>query len=524
MRILLSWIAFNNDLEINEKTGKLGGPTLQILRSENIDVLHLFSSNGEGQKKASRLKLHVEENPREFGVKKIELEYLQLNSPADYQVLWKKFPQYIEQILSKYDQNDLEIFISLSAGTTAMSSTWMMMVGTGQLKATLLNAQINKETGYESLEVVDAGIYPFVREIKDKIDRDLGLVQKFSSAAMRRIYEELTILTRNTRRPILLLGETGTGKTTLAIQLHQMSGKPENSYKKAECGEFRGADLNIVKSQLFGHVKGAYTGADKETSGMLAEANGGTLFLDEIGDIPMEAQRLLIDAVESKTFRKLGSQDLHQSDFQLLCATNRDIDEMLKNNTLSQDFYYRISSYPYLIPPLRERPEDIPVILEDLLETPNYQSLVFEETVSEELVRCLQKSSLSRNIRDVQKILDHFVLQSQMPEPHSLTSKEIHEYFEENREPTQDENFAETIFKSLSQWQQTSYAKRGEKWRDTVLDVALKDLVGSPEYKKRNGGLNFSKLKTLLGVDQKTIKSRLEKKEHIPGESFYENY
>ena len=112
---------------------------------------------------------------------------------------------------------------------------------------------------------------------------------------------------------------------------------------------------------------------------------------------------------------------------------------MLKNNTLSQDFYYRISSYPYLIPPLRERPEDIPVILEDLLETPNYQSLVFEETVSEELVRCLQKSSLSRNIRDVQKILDHFVLQSQMPEPHSLTSKEIHEYFEENREPTQDE-------------------------------------------------------------------------------------
>ena len=298
-------------MEINEKTGKLGGPTLQILRSENFDVLHLFSSNGEGQKKASRLKLHVEENRREFGVKKIELEYLQLNSPADYQVLWKKFPQYIEQILSKYDQNDLEIFISLSAGTTAMSSTWMMMVGTGQLKATLLNAQINKETGYESLEVVDAGIYPFVREIKDKIDRDLGLVQKFSSAAMRRIYEELTILTRNTRRPILLLGETGTGKTTLAIQLHQMSGKPKNSYKKAECGEFRGADLNIVKSQLFGHVKGAYTGADKETSGMLAEANGGTLFLDEIGDIPMEAQRLLIDAVESKTFRKLGSQDLH---------------------------------------------------------------------------------------------------------------------------------------------------------------------------------------------------------------------
>ena len=140
---------------------------------------------------------------------------------------------------------------------------------------------------------------------------------------MQKIYRELTILSKSTTRPILLLGETGTGKTTIANQCHIIAGRTESSFRDVVCGQFRGADLNIVNSLLFGHEKGAFTGADEKSTGMLAQANGGTLFLDEIGDIPMEAQRLLIDAVENKTFRPLGSRDEQHSDFQLICATNR---------------------------------------------------------------------------------------------------------------------------------------------------------------------------------------------------------
>ena len=162
---------------------------------------------------------------------------------------------------------------------------------------------------------------------------------------MQKIFRELTILAQGMEPPVLLLGETGTGKTTLARQLHQLSVKAENSFQHVVCGEFRGADLNLVKSQLFGHVKGAFTGAETQKSGMLEEADGGTLFLDEIGDIPLEVQRLLINAVESKRFRALGSLDLQESDFQLICATNRDGEEMLQTSELSQDFHFRISSF-----------------------------------------------------------------------------------------------------------------------------------------------------------------------------------
>ncbi|HBL55116.1 MAG TPA: hypothetical protein DDZ36_04300, partial [Deltaproteobacteria bacterium] len=158
--------------------------------------------------------------------------------------------------------------------------------------------------------------------------------------------------------------------------------------------------------------------------------------------------------------------------------------------------------------PLRERPEDIPVILADLLETEHYLKLEFEETAMDELIRRLQQSSLSGNVRDVQRILDHLVLQSQMPQSHALTQKEISNYFAENREPTQDEFFVDTVQELLQQWPQTSFAKRGEKWRDALLDVALKELAERPEYKKKSGELNIHKLATILGVDHKTIKSR----------------
>ena len=243
---------------------------------------------------------------------------------------------------------------------------------------------------------------------------------------------------------------------------------------------------------------------------MLAEANGGTLFLDEIGDIPMEAQRLLIDAVESKTFRPLGSKDTQHSDFQLICATNRDIDEMLKSNKLSQDYYYRISSFEYIIPPLRERPEDVAVILRDLMVTRDYSGLVLDEMALAELIGCLRNSSLPENIRGVQKILDQLILKSQIPENHNLTAQEIKEYFEEHKEPTQDDDFSEAVWQSLLHWDHTSHAERGKKWRDTFVDVAVKILSARPGFKKKDGKLNIRNLSLTLGIDPKTINSRLE--------------
>lgn len=516
MKVLFSWIAMKEDLVKNGRTGMESGPTLQLLFDKNFDVLHLFSSDKKSMEKASKLKSYVEDNKKnklEFKKNKeikINLELLPLNSPADYQNLWEKLPKKVESIIRRYNDPDIEVYFNLSSGTRAMTATWLMMAGTGQFRAKLLSPQKIEKTGEVSIDQIDAEIFPFIRELKDKIDSDLGLVNKFRSEKMQRIMRDLSIISRGVGIPVLLLGETGTGKTTLAKQFHKLNEKKEAPFVDVVCGNFVGTDLNIVKSQLFGHVKGAYTGADNDSSGFLSEADGGTLFLDEIGDIPMEAQRLLIDTLDSKNFRAMGSQDVQHSNFQLLCATNKDIDTMLQNNELSQDFYFRIRNFNYTIPPLRERPEDIPVILEELLDTKIYNNLNIDQMAKNVLIKNLKKHRLPANIRDIEFFLNQLLLKSQDPEPHSLTAEELNQLFEENSEPTQDDDFASTVRNSLSQWPKTSFCESGYKWRDTILDVALRELVSSQDYKKKNGELNIRKLVNLLGVDHKTIKSRLQ--------------
>ena len=515
MKVLFSWIAMKEDLK-SKGTGIISGPTLQLLFEKKFNVLHLFSSDKKSMEKASKLKSHVEDNKKnklEFKKNKeikINLELLPLNSPADYQNLWEKLPKKVESIIRGYNDPDIEVYFNLSSGTRAMTATWLIMAGTGQFRAKLLSPQIIEKTGDVSIEQIDAEIFPFIHELKEKIDSDLGLVNKFRSEKMQRIMRDLSIISRGVGIPVLLLGETGTGKTTVAKQFHKLNEKKEAPFVDVVCGNFVGADLNLVKSQLFGHVKGAYTGADNDSSGMLAEADGGTLFLDEIGDIPMEAQRLLIDALDSNNFRAVGSHDVQHSNFQLLCATNKDIDTMLQKNELSQDFYFRIRNFNYTIPPLRERPEDIPVILEELLDTKNYKKLNIDQMSKNVLIKNLKKHRLPANIRDIEFFLNQLLLKSQDPETNSLSAEEINQLFEENSEPTQDEDFTTTILKSLNQWSKTSFFESGYKWRDKVLDVALRELVRSQDYKKKNGELNIRKLVNLLGVDHKTIKSRLQ--------------
>ncbi len=163
---------------------------------------------------------------------------------------------------------------------------------------------------------------------------------------------------------VLLLGESGTGKEVAARALHQASRRAGGPFVAVDCS---GLTESLFESELFGHEKGAFTGAHARKIGLVEAAQGGTLFLDEIGDVPLNLQVKLLRLLETRVYRRVGSVEPRQADFRLVCATHRDLRQMVEVGTFRRDLYYRISPFPVTLPPLRERREDIPALATYLL-------------------------------------------------------------------------------------------------------------------------------------------------------------
>jgi two-component system NtrC family response regulator len=154
----------------------------------------------------------------------------------------------------------------------------------------------------------------------------------------------------------LITGETGTGKELFALAVHLNSERSEQSFVVVDCTAL---PENLVESVLFGHVKGAYTGADRDQEGLIAQADGGTLFLDEVGELPLEIQKKFLRVLQEKRFRRVGGKRERRSDFRLIAATNRDLDEMAERGRFREDLLFRLRALTIDLPPLRERREDI---------------------------------------------------------------------------------------------------------------------------------------------------------------------
>ncbi len=155
---------------------------------------------------------------------------------------------------------------------------------------------------------------------------------------------------------LLIEGESGTGKSFLSGLVHERSRGQKGAFVVVDCTNL---EKNLFESKLFGHMRGAFTGAVSNTVGLVEQADGGTLFLDEIGEMPVEIQAKLLYTIEEQRFRPVGARMEKTADFRVIAATNRDIDEMLDNGTLRRDLYFRIAGYRVRLPPLRERREDI---------------------------------------------------------------------------------------------------------------------------------------------------------------------
>ncbi len=207
---------------------------------------------------------------------------------------------------------------------------------------------------------------------------------------------------------VLIQGETGTGKELLARATHDLSSRQGRPFVPVNCAALPQA---LLESELFGHVKGAFTGADRDKPGRLARAEGGTLFLDEIGDMPAAVQVKLLRLLQNRTYEPVGSVETLHADVRVIAATNRDLDALVRDGAFREDLYYRINVIRLDLPPLRERREDIPLLLDHFIEHFNRLRGKSVQGMSREALSLLLAYDYPGNVRELENIVEHaFVL------------------------------------------------------------------------------------------------------------------
>jgi len=206
---------------------------------------------------------------------------------------------------------------------------------------------------------------------------------------------------------VLLLGETGTGKELIVRAIHDHSPRKQRAFVKLNCAAI---PSGLLESELFGHERGAFTGAITQKIGRLELADQGTLFLDEVGDIPLEIQPKLLRVLQEREFERLGSTRTKNVDVRIVAATHRALEEMVVEKQFRLDLYYRLNVFPISIPPLRERPEDIPLLVRHFVQQFSRRMNKTIEAISSETMEALSRYPWPGNIRELQNVIERAVV------------------------------------------------------------------------------------------------------------------
>jgi formate hydrogenlyase transcriptional activator len=209
---------------------------------------------------------------------------------------------------------------------------------------------------------------------------------------------------------VLVLGETGTGKELIARAIHAMSQRTSGAFVKVNCAAI---PTGLLESELFGHEKGAFTGAIARKIGRMELADGGTLFLDEVGEIPLELQPKLLRALQDQEFERLGSNRTQKVNLRLVAATNRDLAASIARRQFRSDLFYRLSVFPILVPPLRERREDIPTLVRHFVHKFAERTQRRLETISQESMKALVEWHWPGNVRELENLIERSMLLSE---------------------------------------------------------------------------------------------------------------
>ena len=272
----------------------------------------------------------------------------------------------------------------------------------GQLAIAIENALAYREIAELKDKLAQEKLY-LEDEIRGEIDFE-GIVGQ--SSALRHVLN-LVETVAPSDSTVLLLGETGTGKELIARAIHDRSHRKERTFVKLNCAAI---PTGLLESELFGHERGAFTGAIAQKIGRLELADLGTLFLDEVGDIPIEIQPKLLRALQEREFERLGSNRTKKVDVRLVAATNRDLEQMMENREFRSDLYYRLNVFPIRIPPLRERPEDIPLLVRYFTHKYGRRMQKRIESIPAKAMKMLSTWHWPGNIRELENFIERSVI------------------------------------------------------------------------------------------------------------------
>jgi formate hydrogenlyase transcriptional activator len=263
--------------------------------------------------------------------------------------------------------------------------------------------------------------YRQIQELKDRLATENQYLEGEVNAAFGEVVGQSAAMQRVlalvesvacTETSVLISGETGTGKELIARAVHRLSGRSSSTFVKVNCAAI---PTGLLESELFGHERGAFTGATSQKVGRFELAHGGTLFLDEVGEIPVEVQPKLLRVLQEQEFERLGGTRTLKVDARIIAATNRDLLEMVANRTFRSDLFYRLNIFPIVVPPLRERREDIPALVRYLVDrSAGRMKKEFKEVATESLA-ALSRYDWPGNVRELANVIERAVILSPGP-------------------------------------------------------------------------------------------------------------
>jgi formate hydrogenlyase transcriptional activator len=293
---------------------------------------------------------------------------------------------------------------SLRDGAFEQGDVDLLVQVAGQVAIAVENALAFQEIGELKNKLAQEKLY-----LEDEIRSEMSFDEIVGeSHSLRSVLKQVETVAP-TDSTVLIQGETGTGKELLARAIHNLSPRREHTFVKVNCAAIPGG---LLESELFGHERGAFTGAITQRLGRFELAHGGTIFLDEIGDIPLELQPKLLRVLQEQEFERLGSTRTIRVDIRLLAATNQDLAGMVGSRTFRSDLYYRLNVFPLVAPPLRERQEDIPALVRYFVQKYARRMNRMVETIPAETLDLLVHYAWPGNIRELENLIERAVIVS----------------------------------------------------------------------------------------------------------------